>query len=424
VRAGRLAAALAAVTALTALTALTACGSSGPTGAPTQAEIRAVLAHHAAALRAGSAARFLADVDTARADAPFRSRQAALVDDISDVPLAAWNYTLAAPVTDRAVAAAAARRYGAPATVVRVTLSFELAGVDTLPDRHDLWWSFVRRAGKVLLAGDDDVANAGGASWRGPWDFGPVVVAKGEHSLVLGHIENATRLASFADAVDAAVPVVRRVWGSSAPAAVAAYAPATEDEFHALVGDGTLRTDVAAEAISSGTDPGSGRPYGQRLVLDPGADATLSAVGARIVAAHEITHLATAAVTSPTAPRWVVEGFAEYVGEIAGGQPVKVAAAELGADVAHGRVPQSLPTDAAFAAGAAGQPQAYQQAWLACRLIAARAGEAGLVRFYTLAAAPGVAPDTAVAAALRQVLHATVAAFTADWRTYVKDQLA
>lgn len=382
-----------------------------------------MLARHAAALREGSTARFLADVDTARADAPFRSRQAALVDNISDVPLASWRYALAAPVTEPGVAAQAAKRYGAPATVVRVTLSFELAGVDTIPDRHDLWWSFIRRGGRVLLAGDDDVAQAGGVSWRGPWDFGPVVVAKGRHSLVLGHIENSTRLAAFADAVDGAVPVVRRVWGPSSPAAVAIYAPATEAEFGALVG-GTTRTDVAAEAISSGTDPATQRPYGQRLVLDPTADARLSGVGARIVAAHEITHLATAAVTGENAPRWVVEGFAEYVGELAGGQPVRVAAAELRADVAAGRLPTSLPADAAFAAGAAGQPQAYEEAWLACRLIATKAGDGGLVRFYRLAAAPGVAPSDAVAAALRAVLHVSVAAFTAQWRSYVETELS
>ena len=403
--------------------AATGCGSSDGSGAPTQAQIRTVLAHHAAALRAGSASRFLADVDTAHADAAFRSRQAALLENIAGVPLASWRYTLAAPVTDPGVAAAAAKRYGAPATVVRVTLSFALAGVDTVPDRHDLWWTFVRRDGRVLLAGDDDVAQSGGVSWRGPWDFGPVVVAKGAHSLVLGHIENSTRLAPFADAVDAALPVVQRVWGPTAPSAVAVYAPATEQEFADLVG-GPGRTDVAAEAISSGTDPATQRPYGRRLVLDPGADAKLSTVGARIVAAHEITHLATAAVTSAGTARWVVEGFAEYVGELAGGQPVPVAAAELRADVAAGRLPSGLPTDAAFAAGTPGQPQAYQQAWLACRLIAAKAGDNGLVRFYRLAAAPGDAPSQAVATALRSVMHVSVPAFTAQWRAYLKAELA
>ena len=427
-RAGRPAAAVVAATLVAA--AVTGCGSSGPAGAPTQAEIRSLLGRHAAALRAGSVKDFLADVDTARADAPFRARQAALIDNISDVPLASWQYSLAAPVTEPSVAAAATKRYGAPATVVRVTLSFRLAGIDALPDRHDLWWSFVRRDGHVRLAGDDDVAQAGGASWRGPWDFGPVVVAKGPRSLVLGHIENSTRLSAFADAVDAAVPVVRRVWGAGAPAAVAVYAPATEREFAALLGGGganapggTARTDVAAEAITTGVDPVHDQPYGQRLLLDPTADTTLSAAGALIVAAHEITHLATATATADGMARWVVEGFAEYVGELAGRQPVKLAASELRADVLRGRVPAALPADAAFAAGAPARPQAYQQAWLACRLIAATAGDAGLVRFYRLAGRPDLAPGTAVATALHTVLHTSVAAFTARWRGYLEEQL-
>ena len=48
----------------------------------------------------------------------------------------------------------------------------------------------------------------------------------------------------------------------------------------------------------------------------------------------------------------------------------------------------------------------YEQSWLACRLIAARAGQPGLVRFYRLGRRqPGHCRPQAVAAALRAVLH-------------------
>ncbi|MFD0532501.1 hypothetical protein ACFQY7_00415 [Actinomadura luteofluorescens] len=62
--------------------------------------------------------------------------------------------------------------------------------------------------------------------------------------------------------------------------------------------------------------------------------------------------------------------------------------------------------------------QAYQEAWLACRMVADRYGEAALVRLYRAA---GRAPE---AAALRDVLGLTRERFTALWRDYVKEELA
>jgi hypothetical protein len=405
------------------LTGTAACSGGGHRHeAPTVAEITELLARHAHALLTASRAGFLADLDTAPAAKGFRSRQDAQLDDIADVPLQSWSYLVAAPVTDRAALAAATRRYGAPALIVRVSLLYRLRGVDADPDRHDLWWTFVRRDGRVLLAGDDDLAGSGGTSWRGPWDFGAVVVARGASSLVLGHIANATSLTRLADVADAAVPAVTAVWGGDWSQRVAVLVPADPAEFAALTGGG-VDADVSAAAVTAGVDATSGRPYGQRLVLSPTAPGTLSGVGAQIVIRHELTHLATAADTADTTPRWVVEGFADYVGERGSGQSVAVTAAELRRDVRAGHVPAALPADGAFAAGAPDRAQAYEQAWLACRLIAARAGVAGLARFYR-AVGTIVAPAAqAVAAARHTAVGLSVAAFTAQWRRYLVAEL-
>jgi len=406
------------------LTGTAACtsGAGHRHDPPTVAEITELLARHAHALLSDSRADFLADVDSAAAAEAFRSRQAGQLDDIADVPLQSWSYATATPVTDRAALAAATRRYGAPATIVRVSLQYRLRGVDTDPDRHDLWWTFVRRDGRVLLAGDDDLADSGGTSWRGPWDFGAVVVARGTSGLVLGHIANATALTRLADVADAAVPAVTAVWGDAWSRRVAVLAPADSVEFTALTG-GSPDADVSATAVTAGVDPVSGRPYGQRLVLSPTAPGTLSGVGEQIVIRHELTHLATAADTSDTTPRWLVEGFADYVGERGSGQSVAVTAAELRRDVAAGDVPAALPADSAFAAGAPDRAQAYEQAWLACRLIAARTGVAGLARFYR-AVGTAVAPAAqALASALHAAVGLSVAAFTAQWRHYLVTEL-
>ena len=159
---------------------------------------------------------------------------------------------------------------------------------------------------------------------------------------------------------------------------------------------------------------------GQRLIVNPDALARLSAVGQRIVIRHEVTHIADGRDTPAATPPWVREGFAEYVGNLGTGQPVRTAAAELAADVDAGRLPVALPAAVDLATGDR-IPQAYEQSWLACRLIAQRVGTAGLVRFY-VAAGEGIGAPSA-AAAVRSVLHESLATFTVQWRAYVRAQL-
>jgi hypothetical protein len=86
--------------------------------------------------------------------------------------------------------------------------------------------------------------------------------------------------------------------------------------------------------------------------------------------------------------------------------------------VRAGHVPKTLPTDADFDTDGVAA-QAYESAWLACRLIAERAGPSALVRLYR---AVGTAADPA--AALDKQLRATVGQstlqFTAAWRASVR----
>ncbi|MGN6607103.1 MAG: hypothetical protein ACTHMS_08870 [Jatrophihabitans sp.] len=98
-------------------------------------------------------------------------------------------------------------------------------------------------------------------------------------------------------------------------------------------------------------------------------------------------------------------------------------AAELTAAVRRGQLPDQLPTDAAFTGDAATAALAYEQAWLACRLIAERAGQAGLLRVYRLVGGQATASSTATASALRAVLHESTAQFTAQWRTFLRQLL-
>jgi outer membrane murein-binding lipoprotein Lpp len=402
---------------------VTGCSSTS-TAAPTLSDVSTLLARHGQAVLRHDRSAFVADLDRSSAAAAFRARQEDAYDNLVDVPLTSWSYRVESRTDDRAAETAASKKYGGPALVVRISLSYALRGIDRVPTSHELWWTFVRSGGRVVIAADDALAQAGGISWKGPWDFGPLEVLRGPHSLVLGHADSTGVLPSVEAAVESAVPAVSAVWGNDWSRAVAVVVPSSADELTAQVGlSSPVTTAIAAVAVSDGQDPLTGAVYGQRLVVNPAALTRLSAIGRQIIVRHEITHIASAAATTGASPRWLVEGFADYVGNLHSGQPVTAAASELRADVRRGAVPVTLPSEASFDTD--GQAaQAYEGAWLACRLIAQRAGQQQLVRFYRLVGASSDAPDAAVAAALRTVLHESTARFTAQWRTYLKAQLA
>lgn len=403
--------------------ALAGCTSSPDHSAPTLAEIRSMLSRHAAAVMQHDRAAFLADLDPAPAAADFRVRQREAFANLVDLPLTKWTYQLDGETDAHGAEAAAGRRLGSDAVIVRVSLRYALRGVDRIPTSHELWWTFVRSDGRAVLAADDSLVHAGGASWQGPWDFGPLEVLRGPHSLVMGHLEQEAALGEVQAVVEAAVPAVTAVWGADWSQDVAVIVPSSDAELLAEAGESSQATlAVAAVEVSDGQDPLSGVVYGQRLIVNPAALRRLSGIGRQLVVRHEITHLATAADTSAASPRWLIEGFADYVANLGSGQPVRTTAAELAADVRHGRVPHALPAPDAF--DTEGQSaQAYEGAWLACRLIAQRAGQPGLVRFYRLVGASPRSTDEAVAAAMRHVLHESTARFTAQWRDYVTAQL-
>lgn len=393
------------------------------TAAPTVPQVSALLARHGAAIVNHTTADFLADVDPADAATEFRQRQRAQIGNLARVPVQSWRYAISSPVTEPGAAAAASKRLAAPALIVRVSLSYALKYVDPQPSGHDLWWTFVRRHGHVYLSGDADMAQLGGLSWTGPWDYGPLVATRGRSSLVLGHPSDAAKLPALAAAVDAAVPVVTRVWGTGWVREVAVLVAGSDAELSALVGSSSSLIDISAVTVSDAPDAVRGTGSGHRLVISPRTLVQLTSPGLRVVLQHEITHLASAAATGQATPRWLVEGLAEYVGNLGGAQPVPDAASELRKEVAAGSAPAALPVDDEFAPGAARLPQVYQEAWLACRLIAQRAGQAGLVRLYRLVGASPDVSSTAVAAALRQILDVSPAAFTAQWRAYLSGQL-
>jgi hypothetical protein len=110
-------------------------------------------------------------------------------------------------------------------------------------------------------------------------------------------------------------------------------------------------------------------------------------------------------------PLWVAEGFADYVALRDGAVPLRLAAAQALAAVRRSGPPGSLPGTADFAVGAHGLGRAYEEAWLAFRLLGRRHGNAATVAFYD-----AVRAGRPVGAALRTTTGSDVATVTAQWR--------
>jgi hypothetical protein len=113
------------------------------------------------------------------------------------------------------------------------------------------------------------------------------------------------------------------------------------------------------------------------------------------------------------------EGFAQYVGYRDTGLPARTVAADALAPVRAGRVPDALPTADAFDPSRGDTGPAYAQAWVACDLIAARAGVAGLALLYRVAAS-GDGGEAQADAGLRAVLGEDRQAFTVQWRAALR----
>jgi hypothetical protein len=391
--------------------------------APTMAQAQKLLDRQAAAVLDRNRASFLAGIDTAGPAKAFRTRQAASFDNLADVPLASWKYTVAVAV-DAQDTATVAQKYGVPTTVLRVSFSYALRYVDPAPADYQLYLSFVRTDGQVRLAGDDDLAAAAGQSWHGPWDYGPIQVYRGRNSLILAHPGHADLERQIAAVVDASVPAVSAVWGTSWTQQVAVIVPDTQAEMNEVIDSTLPLSQIAATTYVDTVDSSTHQALGVRVAVNLANIERLDAVGLRITLQHEVTLVATWATRSAAMPTWVSEGFAEYVANLGTGQSIPFAASELAAEVTAGTLPAALPTSVDFSSDSTRLPQVYEEAWLACRLIAERAGASGLVSFFRLVGASTQTPDQAVESALEATLSLTTAQFTASWQQYLIGVLA
>jgi hypothetical protein len=403
--------------------ATSAAPTALPTRRPERADaVRRLLRERSGAVLERDRAAFLATVDPSAPE--LVERQAATFDALAAVPLATWDYVLggtSSPPDERLDRRYGRGRWWAP----KVSLRYALGGFDERPVVVDHHLTFVLRNGRWLLGADDDFALHGRDTPRAIWDRGPVVAVRDDGILVLGPPTQRRLMEQVASLTAAAVPRVTAAWGPWRERVVVLVPDDTEELAGLLGPDGDLSRIAAVATAELRGGEGEYDPAGDRVLVNPGTFAGLGAVGRQVVLTHEVTHVATRRASGPAVPGWLAEGFADLVGYTGVDLPLSVIAADLAAEVRAGRVPAALPVDADFEGGSPRLAQAYQEAWLAVRLLDERHGRAALLRFYrAVGARRGVAPAPAVEDALQAELGTTTAALTADWRASLSRRLA
>ncbi len=402
----------------------------GPAGTPVTSAtqrrsdaLTALLATRANAVLHRDRGRFLATVDTSVP--AFRRAQQRLFDALSTLRFASWSYELDAPATGRRVPDPVrfrgATELYAPRTVV---VLYRLASYDAAPTSTRAGLTFLRRGTRWLLAADSDFDGTAAGTQREIWDFGPLTTVAGPHTLVIGLPSERRMLGRLRTEAERDIPLVSSVWGRGWPQRVAIVVPANQRQLATIVNK-PYRSLSRIAAVATAELGGSGptAAVGNRILVNPANVDGLGALGWHVVMTHEITHVATRAVTAAAAPTWLVEGFADYVAYRSTPVPDTSAAPDLTTDVRAGQLPSSLPADQAFTGTNPKLAQAYEQAWLAVRLIATRTGTAGLLRFYRAVAASPT-PVIALRSALNAELGVTPAGFVTLWRAYLRATLS
>ncbi|MFI7411795.1 hypothetical protein ACIBU0_24315 [Streptomyces sp. NPDC049627] len=325
------------------------------------------------------------------------------------LPLADWSYRLTG-----------LRRTGDTATA-EAELHYRVQGYDRAPvtagrtlslslDAEGHWYVRAERPAK--------------GSAQQLWDQGAVSIARGEHSLVLGVGQSAAALRSYAELADDAVPAVSQAWGTHWARHVVVLVPKSLAGMAGLLGSPASSYRGIA-AVTTGETGAPANAPADRIIVNPDAYGVLGATAKQVVLTHETTHVATRAETTAATPLWLSEGYADWVGYLGSGRSPSQAAPELWRAVTEGRGPQSLPSDADFGfTGDSGRlARAYESGWMACRMIAERWGEVGLVEFYRAVGAHERRAG-AVEGALKDVLGTSLEDFTAQWRDYLRARLA
>ncbi len=309
----------------------------------------------AVAVRSADQAAFLAGV--ARGDDSFVADQTTYLDNLGQLPLSRFGYSLEPASLTRSE-----RGYWATVEVTMQLDGYDARPVVT-PDRY-----LFTPQGKGRYA----VASVTDRTWESdneldpqPWDLGPITVRTG--SGVLGVFDAGSEasarsvVAAVEDGVSAVAAEIPYEWDDG----VVLYAlddPTFLSGLDHVPGSDPLSLDAVSFEVMAGPD--APQVASTRFVLNPDVVAGAGPGRGRLIR-HELTHVALGS-RADHVPTWLSEGLAEYVSvrpmapEDRAISGAALAAAEAGLS--------ALPTDRDF--GGPGSEAGYGIAWWACEYLA------------------------------------------------------
>ncbi|MER7008926.1 hypothetical protein ABT297_38595 [Dactylosporangium sp. NPDC000555] len=373
-----------------------------------------VLTRHAAAVRSKSLDAWMADVD--QSDPGFAQRQRQEFENLTKLPLAEFSFERTVQPARKMAAYLPSQlfdRYHAAARVIAVTVRHRIDGVDSVPVATPWLAVFGYADGRWVIAGDGvGKAMPTGAEGQ-PWDAGePISVVRNDRVVAVlsaGAADNGKALLQLAETGLRQVAQVRPSGWDGKVLLTAVSNKQIFDTYFAESQDRVARVAAIAVPYYSSVTEWSARPtYATtRVVFNP-AELTAPKAELQHDLTHEFTHAAMGPVTGPHTPRWVVEGFAEYVAYKDG----KYNAAGIRAVIGDLSI-DKFPADKQFYE----EPRNYVGGWLACRMIAETFGEAKLIAFYE-----GFMRMSEIDSVSREVLGVGRDQLEQQWRDYVAKQ--
>lgn len=285
-----------------------------------------------------------------------------------------------------------------------VDTTWAFRGFDRVPAMTEVRFTFVREGDEVRLVG------VGGGDRRSPvWLTGPAEVRRTARTLVIA--AEGQNVAPYAREAREAVPDVLAVLPHWRGGLVVEVPRSVTGLHQALAADPGAYDAIAA--VTTSVDGTLTPESPVHVFVNPRVFSSLTPRGAQVVMSHEATHVATGAATS-SMPLWLLEGFADYVALRDVPLPIGTTAGQIIRQVRRDGPPSHLPGPEEFDTSATHLGASYEAAWLACRLLAQRGGEARLVRFYDQ-----VDGGASVDAALADQFGIDQRELTVQWRRYL-----
>lgn len=282
-----------------------------------------------------------------------------------------------------------------------VAVTWRIEGFDRVAARAEVPVSFADGGRTIAAVGTD-------ATRLPLWLTGPVVVRRVPGAVVVAS-GGASDVDAYARRARRAVAATRPVLGRGEGLVV--EVPADGEELHRALGADRGAYDAIA-AVTAPVDGSTAPRSPVHVFVNRSVYDGLDPVAAQVVMTHEAVHAVTGAALVRGAPLWLVEGFADYIALRDVALPVSRTAAQVIRQVRRDGLPDALPADSAFDAGASHLGTLYESAWQVVVTLAEQGGADAVVAFYR-----DVLGGAALDDALRRHFTWTSADLTRAWRS-------